>query len=145
MFIDASVIVAILADEPDAGYYIAKIEADKGTKAYSATTVFEAVISLSRIVATARHGDQKPIPAETIEQVQLRVDKFLKTIGAKEVIISTKTQKLAIDAAKKFGRFVGHPAKLNFGDCFAYASATELRLPLLYKGNDFTETDIESA
>lgn len=145
MFIDASVIVAILAEEEDAGYFVGKIEGCTGTKAYSSVSVFEAVISLARIAATARYGDQKPIPPELIEQVQIRVDNFLRTIGAKEVAIGGSTHKRALDAAKTFGRFVGHPAKLNFGDCFSFASATELRLPLLFKGNDFNQTDIEKA
>ncbi len=145
MFIDASAIVAILGSEEDAGYFVAKIEGCSGTKAYSSITVFEAVIALARKETIARFGENKPTPPEFIEQMQNDVNEFLRVIGAREVAIGGSTHKRAIDAAKQFGRFVGHPAKLNFGDCFSYATATELRLPLLFKGNDFSQTDIEKA
>jgi ribonuclease VapC len=49
---------------------------------------------------------------------------------------------IARDAHRRFGRGSGHPAKLNFGDCFAYALATELDEPLLFVGQDFIHTDV---
>lgn len=52
---------------------------------------------------------------------------------------------IAADAADRFGRGTGHRAGLNFGDCLSYAVAKHLNAPLLYKGADFTHTDIESA
>jgi ribonuclease VapC len=52
---------------------------------------------------------------------------------------------LAADAAERYGRGSRHPARLNFGDCLSYAVAKHLKAPLLFKGNDFTHTDIESA
>jgi ribonuclease VapC len=52
---------------------------------------------------------------------------------------------LAADAAERFGRGSGHPARLNFGDCLSYAVAKHLDAPLLFKGDDFALTDIESA
>lgn len=145
MFIDASAIVAILGSEEDAGHLLAKIASCTGTKAYSSLSVFEAVIALARKESISRFGENHPTPPELIDQMLIDVHDFLRMIDAKEVAISGTTCKRALDAAKKFGRFVGHPAKLNFGDCFAYASATELRLPLLFKGNDFTQTDIDKA
>ena len=48
----------------------------------------------------------------------------------------------ALDAAARFGRVVGHPANLNLGDCFVYACAKAYRVPLLFKGEDFSQTDI---
>ena len=48
----------------------------------------------------------------------------------------------ALDAAAHFGRAVGHPANLNFGDCFVYDCAKAYRVPLLFKGEDFSQTDI---
>ncbi len=145
MFLDASAIVAILSGEDDAGYLLGKIEVCKGTKAYSSISVFEAVISLARKEAISLYGDNKPTPSEIIEQMQIDVNEFLRIIGAKEVSISGSTHKRALEAAKNYGRAVGHSARLNFGDCFAYASASELRLPLLFKGSDFTQTDIHQA
>jgi len=52
-----------------------------------------------------------------------------------------KTTFLALEAYDRFGKN-RHPANLNFGDCFAYACARHYGVPLLYKGNDFTKTDI---
>jgi ribonuclease VapC len=58
----------------------------------------------------------------------------------------TETQvHLARAAYRDFGRGSGHPARLNFGDCFAYALAIDRGEPLLYKGDDFSHTDVRSA
>ena len=51
----------------------------------------------------------------------------------------------ASDAFDRFGKGIGHPAKLNFGDCMAYAVAKVHDVPLLYKGTDFAQTDIRPA
>ena len=48
----------------------------------------------------------------------------------------------ALLASIRYGTLIGHPADLNFGDCFAYACAKELGVKLLYKGNDFSQTDL---
>jgi len=53
--------------------------------------------------------------------------------------------RIAREAYRDFGRGSGHPARLNFGDCFAYALAKAMDEPLLFKGEDFTRTDITSA
>jgi ribonuclease VapC len=53
--------------------------------------------------------------------------------------------RLAREAYRDFGRGSGHPARLNFGDCFAYALARSRGEPLLFKGDDFVHTDITSA
>jgi ribonuclease VapC len=145
MFLDASAIVAILAGEEDAGYLLAKIEMSEGLKIYSPLSMLEAVISLARIVSISQFGDQVPTPPELIDEVQEDVAKFLETIGAREVPVSGSLQRNAIEAARNYGRFVGHPARLNFGDCFSYACAKEYRLPLLFKGDDFSKTDIDAA
>ncbi len=52
---------------------------------------------------------------------------------------------LALDAYNRFGKGTGHPAGLNYGDCFSYALAKQTGDPLLFKGNDFTRTDLEAA
>jgi ribonuclease VapC len=145
MFLDASAIVAICADEEDAGYLIAKIEMAKKPIYFSSLSMFEAVVSLARIVSISIHGDQEPTPPSMIDQAQQDVERFLETIGAKEMSVNGTMHRSAILAARTFGRFVAHPARLNFGDCFSYACAKDYRLPLLFKGNDFSHTDIEAA
>lgn len=57
----------------------------------------------------------------------------------------TEQASIARDAYRDFGKGSGHPAQLNFGDCFAYALAAETGEPLLFKGNDFSQTDLRSA
>ena len=52
---------------------------------------------------------------------------------------------IAREAHLRYGKGLGHPAQLNFGDCFSYALAKSLDVPLLYKGDDFAKTDIKSA
>ncbi len=145
MFLDASAIVAILAGEEEAGYLLAKIEMSEGPKIYSALAMFEAVISLARIVSISQFGDQVPTPPELIDEVQKDVAKFMETIGAREVSVSGSLHDKAIEAARNYGRFVGHPARLNFGDCFSYACAKDYRLRLLFKGDDFSKADIDAA
>jgi ribonuclease VapC len=105
--------------------------------------MFEAVVSLARIVSISIHGDQEPTPPHLIDQAQQDVERFMETIGAKEMAVHGTMHRSAIQVAH--GRFVAHPARLNFGDCFSYACAKDYRLPLLFKGNDFSQTDIEAA
>jgi ribonuclease VapC len=145
MFLDASAIVAICADEEDASYLIAKIEMATQPIYYSSLSMFEAVVSLARIVSISIHSDQEPTPPTLIDQAQQDVERFLETVGAMEIPVDGGMHRSAILAARTFGRFVAHPARLNFGDCFSYACAKDYRLPLLFKGNDFAQTDIEAA
>ena len=68
-------------------------------------------------------------------------------VAALEIEISPFTveqAKLARHAYRLFGKGSGHPARLNLGDCFSYALASELRQPLLFKGTDFRLTDLSA-
>ncbi|NRP21027.1 Ribonuclease VapC42 [Ensifer adhaerens] len=145
MFLDASVIVAVLVGEEDAGYHLAKIEMSKTPVFYSSLSVFEAVISLARIISISHNGDQVPTAPDIIEMAQESVAQFLEAIDGQEMPISGSLHRAAIEAARNYGRFVGHPARLNFGDCFAYACAKSQNMPLLFKGDDFSRTDIDVA
>lgn len=143
MFIDTSAIVAILAEADDAPVLVAKIEGYKSQIYYSALSVFEAVMSLAKITAFSHGLGQSPIPAHMIEEAQIDVEAFLKTIAAKELPIGTGVQKQAIEAARIFGSSVSHPAGLNTAECFSYACARAYQIPLLFSGHDFTKTDIK--
>ena len=59
--------------------------------------------------------------------------------------VTIEQARTARDAYREYGRGTQHRAKLNFGDCFAYALAKETGEPLLYKGNDFVHTDVVAA
>lgn len=72
------------------------------------------------------------------------MDELLQTLELEIVDVTADRAGLARAANRRFGRKF-HPARLNFGDCFAYALAKELDEPLLFKGADFAQTDIRSA
>ena len=74
--------------------------------------------------------------------------RFDELIREAEIIIEPVTEaqaRIAREAYRDFDRGSGHPARLNFGDCFAYALAKDQGEPLLFKGDDFVHTDITSA
>jgi ribonuclease VapC len=143
MFLDASAIIAILADEEDAAALLAKIAETRQSLFYSHVSLFESVVGLARKKSGAHR--EGPIDPQLVEQAERHVFRFLNEIGAREMAIAGEVGSAAIAASRVFGRIVGHPARLNMGDCFAYACARHGKMPLLYKGDDFRETDIPSA
>jgi ribonuclease VapC len=128
MIVDSSVLIAIVRREDDREAYVRKLATTDGL-AISASTMLE-----SRIVAQRSGFDE----AES-DVLALIDDNSIEVVP-----FSENQQKIAADAHRKFGRGSGHPARLNFGDCFAYALAKERGEPLLFKGKDFAETDIVS-
>ncbi len=70
------------------------------------------------------------------------VEALIEGVGAEEMVISAEIGDRALETAMRYGKAVGHAADLNFVDCFAYACAKARQMPLLYKGNDFAETDL---
>jgi len=73
-----------------------------------------------------------------------RLEEFMLNAAIELIPVSVSQASIARLAWRTFGRG-SHPARLNYGDCFAYALAKESREPLLFKGNDFAQTDIEPA
>jgi len=73
------------------------------------------------------------------------LDDYLEGAALSVAPVTARQARIARAAYRDFGRGSGHPAKLNFGDCFAYALAIERDEPLLFKGDDFTHTDVRSA
>ncbi|WP_376986371.1 type II toxin-antitoxin system VapC family toxin [Bosea sp. R86505] len=138
-YLDASVIVAILGRESDREHLLAGLEASPRPFLVSPPGVFEAVISLAAKKARDSH---KVLDAGLITAAQSSVVQFIADIGATEVTVTPAIGQAAIEAAKRYGRAVGNPAALNFGDCFAYACAKEHGAALLYKGSDFAQTDL---
>lgn len=140
MFVDASAIVAILKDEPEADGFLAALDAAKGKVYSSPIARFEAVVSLA--MAMARAQGRVHFDDAMHEAAEEMVASLLEEAGAKDIHISDSIGRDARAAAAKYGKLVGHPAKLNMGDCFAYACAKAYRLQLLYKGDDFAHTDL---
>lgn len=126
MIIDTSAIIAILRNEPEASFF-ARVIADDNNRRVSAVNYVEAAVVIDA------GGD--PIASR-------RVDDFFKTAQITIEAVTEIHAQIARGAYRDFGKGSGHPAKLNFGDCFAYALAKSRREPLLFKGDDFIHTDV---
>ena len=129
MFVDTSVVVAILSGEEDAAAWASRI-GEATVRATSPLVVLEAVMRLSTKLAI------EPV------EVEVAVAEFLREAEIDIVPIEAKEAKLAVQAFSDYGKGRGHPAQLNLADCLSYASAKSRSIPLLYKGNDFSHTDL---
>lgn len=131
LFVDASAIVAMIAKEPEATTFAARVdwEPDSFT---SVVAVWESV----RAVARVRSLD-------TNEARTLVMD-FLHDASIRLVAIEISEGELAIEAHRRYGKGE-HEASLNMGDCFAYASTSSRSAEILFKGNDFIHTDLIDA
>jgi ribonuclease VapC len=129
LIVDTSALIAILRDEPDAEIY-AQVLATADTARISAANYLETaiVIDASKDPIASRHVD------DLIAAAKLEIE-----------AVTAYQAKVARDAYRDFGKDSGHPAQLNFGDCFAYALAKTTQQPLLFKGDDFSHTDVLSA
>ncbi len=125
MVIDSSAILAILNDEPERRTFNEAIESAE-SRAMSAATLVEA-----SIVIESRFG------AEGLRDLDL----FIERAGIEVVPVDREQAYAARRAFSRFGKG-RHAAGLNYGDCFSYALATVRGEPLLYKGEDFGETDV---
>jgi ribonuclease VapC len=126
MIVDTSALIAILRDEPQAKALAIAI-ASAENRRLSAANYLEAAIVID--------GSRNPIASR-------RFDDLLQEA---EIVIEPVTEqqaRVAREAYRDFGRGSGHPAQLNFGDCFAYALARTSGEPLLFKGDDFVHTDL---
>ncbi len=128
MIVDSSAILAILFHEADARRYADAIAA-AGPCRMSVATVLETCM-----VAESRGG---AVAADNL-------DALLESAGIEPVPVTVEQMKAARLAWRRFGRG-NHPAALNFSDCFAYALARVTGEPLLFKGEDFPQTDIAAA
>ena len=128
MIIDSSAILAILFDEPDAALYAAAIATTPACRISAVNYVEAAVVVESKLAVAG--GRQ--------------FDTFMRRALIAIEPVTEKHAQLARQAYAEFGKG-RHPAGLNFGDCFAYALAMATREPLLYKGRDFSKTDVLSA
>lgn len=129
MFIDTSVIIAILADEADAADYAERIELSPSCFT-SGLVVLEASMRLATML------DIDPVIVE--ERVRL----LLAEAGISVMPIDGAIATIAVEAFAAYGKGRGHPAQLNLADCMSYACAKSAGITLLFKGNDFSHTDI---
>jgi ribonuclease VapC len=129
MIIDTSALIAIFRDEPEATACARAIEA-ASDRCISAVNFLEAAIVID--------GSHDPIVSRRFDDL----------VSEAQLVIEPVTEvqaRIAREAFRDFGRGSRHAARLNFGDCFAYALARAGGEPLLFKGADFGHTDITSA
>jgi ribonuclease VapC len=126
MILDTSAIVAILQDEPESPAFAHAVEDNRPVRV-SAANWLEAAILVD--------GNRSPA-------LSRRFDELLREAAVEVEPVTTQQAELALEAYRAFGRGSGHPAHLNFGDCFAYALAMERDEPLLFKVKDFAHTDV---
>jgi ribonuclease VapC len=127
--VDSSALVAIVKNEPGYESFVKAIDATDRAIMSAANFLEVAIVMLRRFGPTGLERSRRLREASSVE---------LRDVDRTQL-------DLAIEAYARFGRGMGHPAGLNFGDCFAYALARMADAPLLYKGEDFAKTDIRSA
>ena len=129
MILDSSVLVAILRDEPEAEACLVAMS-DAPAIRLSAASFVE--------VAAVIDGPRDPVASRRLDELLSFVDAIIEPVTVEQA-------RIAREAYRDFGRGSGHPARLNFGDCFAYALAKATGEPLLFKGEDFSQTDVRAA
>jgi ribonuclease VapC len=129
MVIDTSAVVAILRQESGAEGLLRRLTA-AGARRISAASLLE-----TAIVLEAKSGERGG------EQLDL----FLARAQIEVAPVTIDQVRIARTAWRRYGKGTGHPARLNFGDCFSYALAQSLGEELLYKGADFADTDVARA
>jgi ribonuclease VapC len=128
VIVDTSALVAVIDDEADGDRYLTAMLDNPATM--SAAGYLEAGIVVD--------GRRNPILGRKLDGLLVAVSMTIEPFTPEQA-------RIARQAYRDFGRGSGHPAKLNFGDCFSYALASVMGEPLLYKGDDFVHTDLRSA
>jgi ribonuclease VapC len=130
VIIDSSALVAVVRGEPGADRFFRTLSDRRESKRMSAANYLEAAIVID--------GARSPIASR-------RFDEAVTAAGIIVEPVTWEQAEIARAAYRDFGKGSGHPAGLNFGDCFAYALAKSTREPLLFKGDDFSLTDVAIA
>ena len=129
MIIDTSALIAILRRETDARVLSEAMDM-ASRRRISAGTFIEAAIVVD--------SNRDPVLSRRLDELIMDAEITIEPVTGSQAF-------LARAAYHDFGKGSGHPAQLNYGDCFAYALAKELKEPLLFKGEDFAHTDIAPA
>jgi len=128
-FVDASIAVAMLGGEDRWEELAERLDAD-GDRIWSPIARWESVVGLRSRLKT------------TIEIARAQVEEFAEMYAIQSIPIGEREAEIALDAHRAYGKGTGHAARLNMGDCFAYACAKANNARLLYKGDDFAKTDL---
>lgn len=128
MVIDTSAIVAILRNEPELQAFDRLIQAD----------------SIRLVSAVTRVGAMCVLEGRWGTAGRISLERFFRLTDAEIVVVTEEQAEFAAEAFRRYGKG-RHAAGLNIGDCFSYALAKTMGEPLLFKGNDFSKTDITPA
>jgi ribonuclease VapC len=129
VILDTSALIAILRDEPDAAAFAEAIDGAAIRRISAATWLETAIV----------------IDANADPVLSRRFDDLVRQAALRIEPVTEAQARIARDAYRDFGKGTGHRARLNLGDCFAYALAKAADEPLLFKGLDFAATDVRSA
>jgi ribonuclease VapC len=129
LIVDTSALVAILKAEPDADLFIRALLVADVAQMSAASFVEVAMLIDRRRDAVASHQ---------LDNLMTHARIRIRSVDEAQAIVARQ-------AFRDYGKGSGHPARLNFGDCFSYALASVTGHPLLFKGDDFGHTDITSA
>ena len=129
MIVDTSALVAVLRGEQDADAYLVALDTARAARMSAATY-------LETCIVVDANGD--PV-------LSRRLDELLRVAEVQVEPVTREQADIARAAYRDFGKGSGHPAGLNFGDCFSYALARSTGEPLLFKGDDFSHTDVHPA
>jgi ribonuclease VapC len=129
LIIDSSAVITLLRKDHDHLRYRQAIAESRECRMSTATYLETAIIA---------DRDQSPL-------LSREFDRMITSMEVELVLVSAEQAQIARAAYRDFGRGSGHPVRLNFGDCFAYALAIERGEPLLFKGSDFGHTDVRTA
>ena len=127
MIIDTSAVIAVLKEESDAPRFLRVLTLSAEPKRMSAANYLEAAIVVD--------ANRNPLLSRRLDDLIVQTEIEIEAVTPQQADIARA-------AYRDFGRGSGHPAQLNFGDCFAYALAKSMREPLLFKGDDFAHTDV---
>jgi ribonuclease VapC len=127
-FVDASVLVAILAAEADDEYWLQRLR-NSSALITSPIAIWETVRAVSRAAQSS------------VDEMLAQLTVLLEALDCRIVQIGHAESNVALGTHARYGKG-NHPAKLNMGDCFAYACAKTHSAKLLYKGDDFALTDL---
>ena len=129
MIVDSSALIAIFTSEPDGPQLALALDAPQHVR-ISAASYLETAIILDK------HRDVV---------IGAKLDDLILSTGIEVEPVTLEQARIARQAYRDYGKGSGHPANLNFGDCFSYALARVRREPILFKGDDFIHTDLRPA
>jgi ribonuclease VapC len=132
IFVDASVLVAIVAEEGDGPDFYFLVTGQE-RRVTSPIAVYEAALAIRRVRSVS------------LDEAILVLTDFLVQNAFEIAAVTREDALAALSAFTRYGKGEGRPGKLNMGDCFAYGMAVRRSLDLLYKGTDFAGTDLGRA